>query len=65
MVHTPETGNPATHRIVRFVALINCYAVKLLLTSIFIMLIQTVLPALEFDKFFKPSNLVIVVKIYA
>ena len=59
MVHTTETGNQATHHIVRFVALINYYAVH------FTMLIQIVLPALEFDKFFKPSNLVIVVKIYA
>ena len=65
MVHTTETGNQATHLIVRFVALTNYYAVNFSTEKHFIMLIQIVLPALEFDKFFKPSNLVIVVKIYA
>ena len=41
------------------------YAVNFATEKHFIMLIQIVLPALEFDKFFQPSNLVIVVKIYA
>ena len=37
VVYTTETGNPATHKIVRFVALINYYAVNFWNWNVFLL----------------------------